>query len=191
MSRKNLKRQPRGGAILTFHGTEHRHGGFVTHIHSNRKRKGQLISLADYKAQREHRDTRQLPVLPGWSMSEWCNYTGEISYIEVPDDYLSDYDIHAGDLVVLMETKDVQDLDLAYKLIDKSVHVGECRTSRGRVVIENRRHSFDYPKSDLDGRAVGVMRNGHYVPIAFAIRPLITDADAELGRIKPANDLIN
>jgi hypothetical protein len=36
---------------------------------------------------------------------------------------------------------------------------------------------------------VGVLRNGHYVPIAFPIRPLINDA--ELGRIKPANDLIN
>jgi hypothetical protein len=177
MSRKNLKRQPRGGTILNFHGTEHRHGGFVTHIHSNRKRKGQVVKLAEFKAKRATPDTLQLPVPPGWSMSEWCNYAG-IEWLAVPDDYLSAYDIHAGDIIVFAPTADVQDLDLAYKVLPcGSAHIGECYTSHGEFVIENGVSSQRFRKCDVDGRVVGVLRNGHYVPIAFPIRPLINDAE--------------
>jgi hypothetical protein len=66
-------------------------------------------------------------------VEDWRNYR-HIEFMEVPsNDYLPTFGIQAGDLVVFAKTTDVQTFDLAYKDLGDAVHVGMCRTKRGRA----------------------------------------------------------
>ncbi len=190
MSRKNLKRQPRGGAILNFEPRGLRRGAHVEHVHTNRKRKGQRLSVS-------RTTKRSASIATGWNCPPcrdglWktgatiaiLNLWKSLVTITCPPSAFrrAIWSSSPRQRTCRPSISPTRTWEMRF--------TSECaaRSAGGRGASIQTKISVAFSRG-IDGRVVGVLRNGHYVPIAFPIRPLINDA--ELGRIKPANDLIN